>query len=172
MLSGSNPTSRWHRQGTGPRRATWLAAKGTAARRSGRHPSATSLSGFDVRGDRQRRNGPGLQQPQPVARDRPLDVLWREASRLGFPRERGHAPRELWPNGLLWLRDDRRVLVGDEPFVSIDGAAHELVSETAGGTHAHLVTVAGERIGRERDASHLGLDHLLHQNRHRANAWP
>ena len=124
---------------------------------------------FDVRGDRQGRNGPRLQQPQPVARDRPLDVLWRESSRFGFPRERGHAPRELWPNGLLWLRDDRRVLVGDEPFVSIDGAAHELVSETPRGTHAHLVTVAGERIGRERDAGHLGLDHLLHQNRHRAN---
>ena len=79
---------------------------------------------FDGRGDRQGRNGPRLQQPQPVAHDRPLDVLWRESSRFGFPRERRHAPRELRPDGLLWLRDDRRVLVGDEPFVSIDGAAH------------------------------------------------
>ena len=100
---------------------------------------------FDFRGDRQRRNGPRLQQPEPIARDRPLDVLWREASRLGVPRERGHAPRDLWPNGLLWLRDDRRVLVGDEPFVSIDGAAHEPVSETPRRAHAYLITVAGER---------------------------
>jgi hypothetical protein len=25
---------------------------------------------------------------------------------------------ELRPHGLLWLRDDRRLLVGEEPFVS------------------------------------------------------
>ena len=123
---------------------------------------------FDVRGDRQCRNRPRLQQPEPIARDRPLDVLWREASRLGFPRERGHAARDLWPNGLLWLRDHRCVLVGDEPFVRIDAAAHELVSETSRGAHAHLVTVAGERIGRERHTGHLGLNHPLHENRHRA----
>ena len=46
---------------------------------------------FNLRGDRQGRNGPRLQQPQPVAHDRPLDVLWREASRFSLPRKRGHA---------------------------------------------------------------------------------
>ena len=125
-------------------------------------------------GDRiQRRDRPGLRQPQPsVGVDGPFDVL-RAAERALDPvaerRQRSHlrvgqaGRRRVSRVAAPPVEDPARRRVDDE-VIGVDRAGHHRVAEASRGIEDRLPAPARHRIGGEQHARRLGIHHPLHDH--------